>query len=408
METIEIESEPSTETMPKTMPETMPEIMSETMPETIDYLLPTSNEGNRCEVCNQIFDKSMALTTINRHFERFYPIYYSTIKQCKFKQLNLYSPNDRLRVDALNKHLLEWIVINQQSFLLVENASFINFIRELDSHYRLLCHQTLSTWINKEYELYKDTIKIELCRILLDIISFNKNHTVINQANLIIRILKKIDIGKKLLGITTDNAANMCSMGRILQKKMLSEFNNNVKLRNSSSLLRELKKICEMKNVSFLMPEADMKTHILVASNKTLDQSYPIVQEWKNVWDLIIILEPIYHATMMLSSLKFSTQGDLCMIFQGLIRHLTNYTNSELTTQSAMSNAIKTKLESYWCYLNRSSIISDLLDPYNKLATYESENRKTAINMLHQVFEKYEPDGKNKPLLSEITTTKTA
>ncbi|CAG8718167.1 19970_t:CDS:2 [Cetraspora pellucida] len=80
METVEIESEPSTETMPETipetipetMPETMPEIMPETMPETMfllnnvkgqrrrymsqsnrspirDYLLPTSNGSNRCE-----------------------------------------------------------------------------------------------------------------------------------------------------------------------------------------------------------------------------------------------------------------------------------------------------------------------------------------------------------------------
>ncbi|CAG8718176.1 19971_t:CDS:2 [Cetraspora pellucida] len=108
-----------------------------------------------------------------------------------------------------------------------------------------------------------------------------------------------------------------------------------------------------MKNVFFLMPEADIETcwnslyllleklqklcpitDILVASNKTLDQSYPMVQE--------------------------------------------------------------------------SSIISGLLDPYNKLAIYEFEDRETAINMLHQVFEKYKSDEKNKPLPSEITTTKTA
>ncbi|CAG8649950.1 17754_t:CDS:1, partial [Racocetra fulgida] len=73
---------------------------------------------------------------------------------------------------------------------------------------------------------YNNTLSkffIELHRILLNNILFDKSHT----ANLIIKILKEIDIGRKLLGITTDNIANMCFIENILQEKVLSKFNNN-------------------------------------------------------------------------------------------------------------------------------------------------------------------------------------
>ncbi|CAG8817034.1 29057_t:CDS:1, partial [Racocetra persica] len=72
-------------------------------------------------------------------------------------------------------------------------------------------------WINPDWKMN---------RILLDFISFNETHTAINQANAIIRILKKMNFGQKLLKITTDNAANMLSMGRILKEKISDEFDN--------------------------------------------------------------------------------------------------------------------------------------------------------------------------------------
>ncbi|CAG8848918.1 13278_t:CDS:2, partial [Racocetra persica] len=81
--------------------------------------------------------------------------------------------------------------VDQQLFLLSENAEFIKFLQELDPRYRLPCHQTLSTW-----------------------------------ANTIIELLKEMGIGQKLLEITTDNAANMLAMGRVLKEKMNNEFSN--------------------------------------------------------------------------------------------------------------------------------------------------------------------------------------
>ncbi|CAG8720325.1 3029_t:CDS:2, partial [Racocetra fulgida] len=111
------------------------------------------------------------------------------------------------------------------------------------------------------------------------------------KANMIIKLLKEIGIGKKLLGVTTNNAVNMLVIGHILKEKMNNKFSNpdiqyfccgthvlnivveeemksinkeiskardfSKKLRNSPSLIRELKKIFELKNIPFLMPETD-------------------------------------------------------------------------------------------------------------------------------------------------------
>ncbi|CAG8797248.1 82_t:CDS:1, partial [Dentiscutata erythropus] len=46
-------------------------------------------------------------------------------------------PNEKYKVDNLNDKFLKWVVINQQSFLLSENAEFIKFLQELDPRYHL-------------------------------------------------------------------------------------------------------------------------------------------------------------------------------------------------------------------------------------------------------------------------------
>ncbi|CAG8846940.1 9488_t:CDS:2, partial [Racocetra persica] len=125
-------------------------------------------------------------------------------------------------------------------------------------------------------------------------------------------------------------------------------------------------------------------TNILVADNQTLKPNYPDDQEWKIIIDLLILLEPIYHATIMLSSSTLPTQGDLRMVFRGLITHLNNNENPEVNTQYTIASVMKTKFASYWVHLNESSTISGLLELHNKLSTYVVNEREQAINILHE------------------------
>ncbi|CAG8761032.1 3428_t:CDS:2, partial [Racocetra persica] len=107
-------------------------------------------------------------------------------------------------------------------------------------------------------------------------------------------LLSTPDGGHKLLGVTTDNASNMIAMGHVLKERMHNKFSNinmqhfrcgahilniiveeeiksvskeiskawefSIRLQNSSSLIRELKQIFEIKNQPFLMPQANVDT----------------------------------------------------------------------------------------------------------------------------------------------------
>ncbi|CAG8647225.1 22753_t:CDS:2 [Cetraspora pellucida] len=141
-------------------------------------------------------------------------------------------------------------------------------------------------------------------------------------------------------------------------------------------------------------------------SNQTLKPIYPNEQEWQFIVDLLILLEPMYHATAMLSSSTVPTQGDLRMIFHSLILHLNDNENPVVNTQHAVANVMKAKFISYWVHLNESSTISGLLDPYNKLLTYEISEREQAINQLHEMYKNYKPPEKNE-LSPPFTTTTT-
>ncbi|CAG8629352.1 5787_t:CDS:2, partial [Cetraspora pellucida] len=359
--------------------------------------LPFEDDGgNICKLCKQEFGNQTAISTINRHFQNFHLAEFTKISQHKSRRLDPYGPNNKYKVDILNNKLLKWVVVNQQSFLLAKNAEFNNFLKKLDPCYRLPCQQTLSTWVGQDYIKNKNKIKFflntiqskisitidgwtsctqqpyitvtahwvnsdwKMNRILLDLIPFNEIHTAINQSDTIIEILKKMDFGQKLLGIMIDNAANRIAMGRILKEKISNEF----------------------------------------ASNQTLKPSYPNDQEWNII---VVILEPIYHATVMLSSSTLLTQGDHRIVFCSLIMHLNNNENPKVNTQHVVVSAMKTKFASYCVHLNKSSTILGLLDPHNKLSTYVVNEREQAINMLYKVYENYKPAEENK-LPSQLAT----
>ena len=179
--------------------------------------------------------------------------------------------------------------------------------------------------------------------ILLDFIPICERHTGIVFAENIFNTLKEYNIEKKILAVTTDNAANMITFGQQLKIKLENECNNvefmhfrcaahilNLavqegiklisepiekarkfasKIRNSLSLFEELKKIFEMKNQPFLVPEVDVPTRwnslylsiqklhriknmtdILVASNCQLKQIYPTDDDWQDINVSIFIL----------------------------------------------------------------------------------------------------------------------
>lgn len=89
-----------------------------------------------------------------------------------------------------------------------------------------------------------------------------------------------------------------------------------------------------MKNKPFLVPDLDCETRwnslylmlnklcriremtdILVASVPQLKSSYMTDQDWVNINTIMILLEPIYEATKLLSSSSHPTIGDVRTVF---------------------------------------------------------------------------------------------
>ncbi|CAB4377208.1 unnamed protein product [Rhizophagus irregularis] len=214
-------------------------------------------------------------------------------------------------------------------------------------------------WIDDEWKMY--------C-ILLDLVSLYERHTGVTLANTMYTIINDFGLGEKIIAITTDNASNMNVFGQNFTQ-LLSDNHGNVlsrrvrcaahilnlvvrdgldavgksiikaqkfaiAIRSSQVLFEELKKIFELKQRPFLVPEIDVSTRwnstyimieklrkiceltdILVASNPLLKDISPNDEDWKELDSLVTLLEPVYQATNLLSALNHPTFGDLRTVF---------------------------------------------------------------------------------------------
>jgi len=150
-------------------------------------------------------------------------------------------------------------------------------------------------------------------------------------------------------------------------------------------------------NSTFLMLQKFKHMHeelnYLVNNNRNILESiYLNNNEWENVQSMIILLDPMYKATKMLSSSSYPTISDICLTFIGIFRHIELYIEDQnhSTEECMMADSICQKLDDYWMIIDTSTIISTLLDPCSKLITFSTEEKRNqAINMLHSKMNNY-------------------
>lgn len=283
-----------------------------------------------------------------------------------------YGSRDERKVKRLNGLLIRWIICDQQAFQVVENEDFRKLILALDPRFKVPSRQTISDHILRIYEQERaqlcsffqnfdrkvamtvDTwsactnqayLSITLhwidnnwCmqRILLDLVPLHERHTGIFIAKNIIEQVEYFGLGKQLLSLTMDNAANMDACGRHLASLLESRYNNtnfcrircashilnlavkeglsvldkSVKkardftshIRRSQPSFEELKRVFMMKNKQFLVPDLDVDTRwnstylmlkklcriremtdILVASLPELRHLYLTDNDWEQI-----------------------------------------------------------------------------------------------------------------------------
>src|SRR6266498_4462585 len=130
----------------------------------------------------------------------------------------------------------------------------------------------------------------------------------------------------------------------------------------------------------------------LVCSNKHLETAYLNNDEWEQVRSMIVLLEPIYKATKILSSSSYPTVSDIRLTFAGILQHIELYINDHSIEESMMADSIRKKFDDYWQILDTSTTILTILNPSSKLFTFSfRDQHDIVINQLHSKMILYIP-----------------
>ncbi|CAJ0880863.1 9759_t:CDS:2, partial [Entrophospora sp. SA101] len=178
----------------------------------------------------------------------------------------------------------------------------------------------------------------------------------------------------------------------------IDDSNTNNSLLSLSDISSEIisdAELCTIKEINYLSPEIDIVTRwnstfymlkkfihlqpalqMLQVDNANVRRNYPMNEELQNVKDVTIMLEPIEHATKLLSASSYCTHGDVRFCFLSILEDLETHYNNDKFTQPMIANSIHHKLEEYWPFLDTSSQISSILDPCCKLSAFKEGERE--------------------------------
>lgn len=101
-------------------------------------------------------------------------------------------------------------------------------------------------------------------------------------------------------------------------------------------------------------------------------------------------MEPIEHATKLLSASSYSTHGDVRFCFLSILDDLESHYNNDNFTQPMIANSIHHKLEEYWSFLDLTSQISSILDPRCKLSAFKNEEKENIKNTILGLSSEYQ------------------
>ncbi|CAJ0745937.1 9985_t:CDS:2 [Entrophospora sp. SA101] len=191
------------------------------------------------------------------------------------------------------------------------------------------------------------------------------------------QLINEMNLNDKALVLTTNNDAKMIRCGNLMLYK-----------------LEETCEHCDFHHYRCAV-------HILnLAVNHGMVLRAPIIDKVRNTFLMLEKFKhmheelnyPMYKATKMLSSSSYPTVSDIWLTFIGIFRHIELYIENQNHSieKCMMADSICKKLEDYWTIIDKSTIISTLLDPCSKLLTFSiEEKRNQAINMLCSKMNNY-------------------
>ncbi|CAJ0923449.1 19151_t:CDS:2, partial [Entrophospora sp. SA101] len=165
-----------------------------------------------------------------------------------------------------------------------------------------------------------------------------------NMVNAVKILLVELGVSSKVLGITTDNASAMVAFGREIKNELSINHNNP-----------HVTHHCFGAHILNIAVQHGLQVH-----DDTIKK------------ELIDVLSPFYSATLLLSSLNYSTIGEFHFTLWTLVKNL--YKQIEVSnTQYIVANSILYKLEQYFELPDEAKMMASLLDPPTKSTTFTTD-----------------------------------
>ena len=109
----------------------------------------------KCNYCNQKYRVKCSTTTLNDHWKsRHSKIQLKRMGSIKMAFNNSQKLKGENYLDSLSK-LVDWVIMECQSFRVVNSSSFREFIKSLNSGFQVPSRQTLRNKIDDKYTTYK-------------------------------------------------------------------------------------------------------------------------------------------------------------------------------------------------------------------------------------------------------------
>jgi hypothetical protein len=205
-----------------------------------------------CNVGQCQLSPNNSTTTLERHLKAKHHDAYIELYE---KRITVELWSDEMQ-KAKHKLFINWVVIDQQPFTIVNNLSFQKFMSSIQPRYRIPSRNTLKEMIIKKFEIAQtevlnylqlSTSKVSLTidmwtsisalgilaitihyindnwqfeHFLLDISYVPSPHDASTIKNAVLKITDKFNITSRLIGITTDNEAKMLAAVRKIKENV--------------------------------------------------------------------------------------------------------------------------------------------------------------------------------------------
>jgi hypothetical protein len=207
-----------------------------------------------CNVGNCHLSPNNSTTTLERHLKSKHHDAYIELYE---KRIAI-EPWSTDMQKAKHEFFVNWIIMDQQPFNIVDNLSFQKFISSIQPRYKLPTRHTLKEMIVSKFEtarievlnyLQLSTSKVSLTadmwtsisslgilaitvhyindswqfeHFVLDVLYIPSPHDSETIKNAVLKITDDLNITNRLIGITTDNEAKMVAVGRKIKENLES------------------------------------------------------------------------------------------------------------------------------------------------------------------------------------------